>query len=55
LTDNQYYTLIAVPLVGILMNGALYIYLGSRIDKLIEYVQGIDRKVAVLEEKVKPI
>jgi hypothetical protein len=54
-SDNQYYTLIAVPLVGILMNGALYIYLGSRIDKLIEFVQGIDRKVAVLEEKVKSV
>jgi hypothetical protein len=52
-TDTQYYTLIAVPLIGILMNAALYIYLGSRMDKLIEYTQGIDRKVATLEEKAK--
>lgn len=36
MNEIQYYTLIAVPLVGILMNAALYIYLGGRIDKLIE-------------------
>jgi hypothetical protein len=40
MTETQYYTLIAVPLVGTLMNAALYIYLGSRIDKLIEWASG---------------
>ena len=55
MTEHQYYTIIAIPLVGILMNAALFIYLGSRIDKLIEYVQEIDRKVAVLEQKTKSI
>ena len=35
MSNSQYYTLIAVPLVGILMNAGLYIYLASRIDALI--------------------
>lgn len=51
MNDAQYYTLIAVPLVGILMNGGLYIYLGSRIDALIRSVNEIDKRVAVLEER----
>jgi len=55
MTEHQYYTIIAIPLVGILMNAALFIYLGGRIDKLIEFVQGIDRKVAKLEEKTRNI
>lgn len=53
MTETQYYTLIAIPLVGILMNGALFIYLGGRIDKLIEVVNGIDSRVAVLEDRAK--
>jgi hypothetical protein len=41
--NTQYYTLIAVPLVGILMNAGLYIYVASRIDTLIAVVKGIDK------------
>ena len=41
MTDAQYYTIIAVPLVGILMNGVLFVYLGSRIDKVIEHMNDI--------------
>jgi hypothetical protein len=36
MTDTQYYTLIAVPLIGILMNAALYICLAGRINRAIE-------------------
>ena len=39
MSETQYYTLTVVSLVGILMNGGLYIYLGRRIDKLIEKVK----------------
>jgi hypothetical protein len=53
MSDTQYYTLIAVPLVGILMNGALFIYLGGRIDKVIEKVNDIDSRVAVLEVRMR--
>lgn len=49
--DAQYYTLIAVPLFGILLNGALFIYLGSRIDKVIDAVNDVDKRVAVLEDR----
>lgn len=30
MNETQYYTIIAVPLVGILMNAALFIYFGRR-------------------------
>jgi hypothetical protein len=53
MTETQFYTLVAIPLVGILMNGALFIYLGGRLDKLIEKVGEIDARVAVLEDRAK--
>jgi hypothetical protein len=31
MSETQFYTLVAVPLVGILMNAGLFIYLGGRI------------------------
>ena len=49
MNDTQYYTLIAVPLVGILMNGALFLYLGGRLDKLIDKVNELDVRVSVIE------
>ena len=36
MTESQFYVLVALPLVGILLNGGLFIYLGGRIDRLIE-------------------
>jgi hypothetical protein len=36
MNDTQYCTIIAVSLIGILMNAAFVIYLGGRIDKLTE-------------------
>lgn len=51
MSETQYYTLIAVPLVGILMNAALFIYLGGRIDKLIDKFGELDSRVAVLEDR----
>lgn len=49
MSDTQYYTLIAVPLVGILMNGALFIYLRGRIDRLSEIVAELRERVGKLE------
>jgi hypothetical protein len=49
--ETQYYTLIAVPLVGILMNAGLFIYLGGRVDKLIDKMNDIDKRVAILEDR----
>jgi len=49
MTNEQFYVLAAIPLVGILMNAALFIYLGGRIDKLTEKVDDLDKRVAVLE------
>ncbi len=51
MNETQYYTIIAIPLVGILMNGALFIYLGGRIDKLIDHFIDLDKRVAVLEDR----
>jgi hypothetical protein len=36
MTETQFYVLVAIPLLGILMNGGLFLYLGSRMDKLVE-------------------
>lgn len=51
MNETQYYTLIAVPLVGILMNAGLFIYLGGRVDKLIDKFGDVDKRVAVLEDR----
>lgn len=50
----QFYVLVAIPLVGILMNGALFIYLGGRMDRLVEKVAELDARVAVLEDRIRP-
>jgi hypothetical protein len=50
-TNQQFYVLAAIPLVGILMNGALFIYLGGRIDALTKKVGELDSRVAVLEDR----
>ena len=38
MSEIQFYVLVTIPLVGILMNGGLFIYLGGRLDKLVEKV-----------------
>jgi hypothetical protein len=40
-----------VPLAGILLNGALFMYLGGRIDRVIEKLSDLDSRVAVLEDR----
>lgn len=55
MSETQYYTLIAIPLVGILMNSGLFIYLGSRIDKVIDKLNEVDSRVAVLEDRDKRV
>ena len=52
MNDTQYYTLIAVPLVGILMNGALFIYLGGRIDRLIDKFNDLAVRVTKIEARL---
>ena len=49
--ETQFYTLVTVPLVGILLNGALFIYVGGRIDTLTKAVAELQAKVAVLEDR----
>lgn len=51
MTDTQYYITIAVPLLGILINGGLFIYLASKVDKVIEKLGEIDSRIAVLEDR----
>lgn len=50
MSDAQYYTLITVPLIGILMQTGLFLYLAHRIDKLIDTVNDINTRVKVLEK-----
>jgi hypothetical protein len=52
-TETQFYVLVAVPLVGILLNGGLFTYLGGRMDRLIEKVAELDSRVAVLEDRAR--
>lgn len=55
MTETQFYVLVAIPLVGILMNGGLFLYLAGRLDKLVQQVGGLDsRVVAVLEVRRAP-
>lgn len=49
MNEQQFYTLVAIPLVGILMNGALFLYLGGRIDKLIDAFHALDKRVTTIE------
>jgi len=51
MSETQFYTLVAVPLVGILLNGGLFIYMGGRIDALTKAVGELQSRVAVLEDR----
>jgi hypothetical protein len=51
MTNSQFYVLCAIPLVGILLNGGLFIYLGGRVDNLVKQVGELSGRVAVLEDR----
>ena len=38
MSETQFYVLVSVPLVGILLSGGLFIFIGSRVDALIKIV-----------------
>lgn len=51
MSETQFYVLCAIPLVGILLNGALFIYLGGRLDQVVKQVGELTSRVAVLEDR----
>jgi len=51
MSETQFYVLCAIPLVGILLNGGLFIYLGGRVDGVIKQVGELAARVAVLEDR----
>lgn len=62
MTDLQLYILVAIPLVGILSNTALFLHLSTRIDHRLDLMQGdmkdlnkamtaIEVDVALLKDK----
>jgi hypothetical protein len=51
MSETQFYVLCAIPLVGILLNGGLFIYLGGRVDGLTKQVGELSSRVAVLEDR----
>jgi hypothetical protein len=55
-TGLQLYILVAIPLVGILANTALFVNLASRMDTRFDLVMRkfseLDTRVAVLEDRV---
>lgn len=51
MNDSQFYVLVAVPLVGILLNGGLFMYIGGRVDDLTKTVSELSSRVAVLEDR----
>ncbi|WP_180540746.1 hypothetical protein [Nevskia soli] len=56
MTGLQLYILVAIPLVGILANTALFVNLASRMDTRFDLVMRkfseLDTRVAVLEDRV---
>ncbi len=62
MTDLQMYILVAIPLVGIVSNTALYVHLSSRmgtrfvsvetrLDLILGKISDLDSRVAVLEDR----
>jgi hypothetical protein len=51
MSETQFYVLVSVPLVGILLNGGLFIYLGGRFDSLVKQVGELASNVAVLDDR----
>lgn len=52
MSAEQFYVLVAIPLVGILMQGGLFIYLGGRIDKVIDKVNDLDKRLSDVEKRL---
>jgi hypothetical protein len=51
MSETQFDVLVSVPLVGILLSGGLFIFIGSRVDALIKIVGELQSSVAVLEHR----
>ena len=51
MNETQFYVLCAIPLVGILLNGGLFIYLGGRVDAVVKEVNELSQRVAVSEDR----
>jgi hypothetical protein len=51
MSETQFYVLCAIPLVGILLNGGLFIYLGGRVDAVVKEISQLNSRVAVLEDR----
>jgi hypothetical protein len=51
MSETQYYVLVTIPLVGILMNGGLFLYVAGRVDALVKTVGELAARVAVLENR----
>jgi len=50
---TQFYVLVAIPLIGILLQSGLFMHLAHCIDKLAEAVAQLSTRAAVLEEHRK--
>ena len=51
MNETQYYVLVTIPLVGILMNGGLFLYIAGRVDALTKTLGELSARVAVLENR----
>ena len=52
MTTEQFYVLALIPLMGILLNGALFIYLGGRVDRLAEHMNRLAKEIAEVRADV---
>lgn len=51
MSESQFYVLVSLALVGIMLNGGLFIYLGGRFDSLSKQVGELASKLAVPEDR----
>ena len=51
--ETQYYVLVTIPLVGILMNGGLFVYLAGRMDTLTKEVHSLVTRITVVEDRAR--
>lgn len=52
MSETQFYVLCAIPLVGILLNSGLFIYLGGRLDALAARLNAVADRVGELSARV---
>ena len=48
---DQFYVLVAIQLVGMLMKGGLFLYIASKLHALLETLGELDTRVARLEDR----